>query len=75
MNDRSDEQIIKDFGNILNKIMEREGISFRELSALTGMNLGNLSDLALGKKEPKLITIVRLAEALGIPPSDLLPSS
>jgi len=71
MDDRTDEQIIKDFGNTLNKIMEREGITFRELSARTGLNLGNLSDLAAGRRNPLMSTIVRLADALGVQPGDL----
>jgi transcriptional regulator with XRE-family HTH domain len=75
MDDRSDEQIIKDFSITLNEIMERKEITFRELSARTGLNLGNLSDLAGGRRNPLLTTIIRLAEALEVPPADLLPSS
>lgn len=75
MDDRSDEQIIKDFSNTLNTIMERKEITFRELSARTGLNLGNLSDLAGGRRNPLLTTVIRLASALDVPPADLLPSS
>lgn len=75
MDDRSDEQIIKDFSITLNKIMERKEMTFRELSARTGLNLGNLSDLAGGRRNPLLTTVIRLAQALEVDPADLFSSS
>jgi transcriptional regulator with XRE-family HTH domain len=74
MNDRSDKEIIDEFAKKLAEAMKRKDISFRDLSALSGLNLGNLSDLATGKRNPTLTTLVRLAQALDISPVDLLPT-
>ena len=72
MDHSSDEDILLNFSMKLTERMKSAGFSFRELSAASGVSVGHLSDLALGKKEPGLIVLVRIAEGLGISASDLL---
>jgi len=75
MDDRQDERIIQAFGQALKRIRLEKGYSTRELADRAEMNLGNLSDLELGKKNPLLTTVVRLADALGVDPGELLKNS
>ena len=70
MDDRQDERIIQAFGQALKRIRMEKGISTRELADRAEMNLGNLSDLELGKKNPLLTTVVHLADALGVDPQE-----
>ena len=72
MDHNEEERIIKAFGNNLKRLRTEKGLSTRELADKAEINLGNLSDLELGKKNPLLTTVFALAEALGVPPADLL---
>lgn len=72
MDHSQEERIIQAFGENLKKLRLAAGISTRELADKADMNLGNLSDLELGKRNPLLTTVYRLAEALGVRPADLL---
>lgn len=72
MDHSQEERIIQAFGENLKKLRLAAGISTRELADKADMNLGNLSDLELGKRNPLLTTVYRLAEALGVQPADLL---
>lgn len=68
----SDQDILLNFSKKLTDWMKLVGFSFRDLSAISGISTGHLSDLALGKREPGLIVLTRIAEGLGITVSDLL---
>jgi len=48
------------------------GLSQQALSNLTGLHPTEISRIERAVREPRLSTIVRLAKALGIKPSDLL---
>lgn len=66
MDQRQDEKTIKDFGQNLKKIRMEKGISLRELADNADLNFGNIGDIELGKVNPSLTTIVRLAVALEV---------
>lgn len=72
MDHSQEERIIHAFGENLKRLRMEKGLSTRDLADKAEMNLGNLSDLELGKKNPLLTTVYALAEALGVRPADLL---
>ena len=48
------------------KKMEREGVTQVELARRTGIAQSHLSEYLSGKREPRLATINKMAEALGL---------
>lgn len=72
MDHKEEERIIQAFGDNLKRLRNEKGLTTRQLADKAEMNLGNLSDLELGKKNPLLTTVYALAHALGVPPSDFL---
>lgn len=72
MDHSQEERIIHAFGENLKRLRMEKGLSTRDLADKAEMNLGNLSDLELGKKNPLLTTVYALAEALGVRAADLL---
>lgn len=72
MDHSQEERIIHAFGENLKRLRMEKGLSTRDLADKAEMNLGNLSDLELGKKNPLLTTVYALAEALAVRPADLL---
>lgn len=73
MVDGRKKKISKNFGNNLKKIRIDKKISLRELAAATALEHAQISRMEKGDVNPTLSTIIFLAEALGVPPSDLLP--
>lgn len=73
MNDSSDGRLFKQFGENLKKIRAEKNLSTRDLADLAEVNLGNLNDLELGKRDPHLSMIYALARALQIDPRELMP--
>lgn len=73
MDHSQEDRLLQQFGDNLKRARTEKGLSTRQLADLAEMNLGNLSDLELGKKNPLLTTVYRLAEALGIHPGELFP--
>ncbi|KOM89544.1 helix-turn-helix transcriptional regulator [Clostridium botulinum] len=57
----------------LKEIRENKGISERQLSKITGISQGYISDLESGKKSPTVRMLYRIANALEICPHYLLP--
>lgn len=48
------------------------GLSLRQVAALTGCQLANVSMIELGQREAKIGTLAALAKALGTTPSKVL---
>jgi transcriptional regulator with XRE-family HTH domain len=65
-----EQKIMNDFGEKLKKIRTERKISLRTLGDIADMDFGNINEIENGKINPSLTTIVSLAEALGIQPSD-----
>jgi transcriptional regulator with XRE-family HTH domain len=58
---------VKTLGEVLKKAREDAGLSIRDLSRMTGMATGQLSEIENGiRKDPGFSTIERLAQALRI---------
>lgn len=55
-------------------LRESQGLTLDQLSLLTGIASSNLSQIETGKTDPRWSTVMRILDALGIEPSDLLPA-
>ena len=51
---------------------EARGLSLRQLAALSGISSSMISDIERGAKSPTVLTVVRLAEALGVTAASLI---
>jgi len=61
------------FGANLKTVRNRTGLSQSELAFRAGLGQTAVSRLELGLREPRLTTIVSLANALKVPPAELIP--
>jgi transcriptional regulator with XRE-family HTH domain len=60
------------FAGRLKRLRVRRGYSQCELAERAGLTQGALSHLEQGRRNPTMQTIYRLADALDLPPGDLL---
>ena len=65
--------ILKEFGERLKTARKASKLSTRKLADLADVDFGNINEIENGKKNPTLITIVQLCEALKIDPAELFP--
>lgn len=54
--------------NRIRELMERRGISYRDLAFMTNLDAGHLCRLAHGKSKPGYESAVSIARALGTSP-------
>ncbi len=59
-------------GTKLHKIRTREALTQRDLSERTGLTIAAISRIEQNQVEPRLSTIRKLANALGVHPSQLM---
>jgi transcriptional regulator with XRE-family HTH domain len=81
MNERPADPAAGIFGENLARERDRQHLSTRTLARLAGMHGSEISRIETGKREPKVSTAIRLADALRVPlralvdgPSDLAAS-
>jgi transcriptional regulator with XRE-family HTH domain len=60
------------FGAIVNQLRLQRGWSLAHLAKITGMNAIHLGVLERGENVPSLTTILRVADALGVAPAELV---
>jgi transcriptional regulator with XRE-family HTH domain len=60
------------FGINLRRHREAAGLTQMELGNRTGMDMAEISRLELGKRDPRLSTIVRVATALELTAAELV---
>ena len=63
----------RDLGRAIRAAREAAGISMRALAARCGLSQPFLSAVERGLSMPSIVTLYRIAEALGVAPSTLLP--
>ena len=59
-------------GIVIQTIREEKGLSQEVVSDLAGIGRTHLSAIERGQRKPTLETLFRLAEALDMPPSELM---
>ena len=60
------------FGRVLLDLREKAGLSQSKLSALTGLSRTYVSYLEKGTRQPSLLVLILLAEALGVTASHIV---
>ena len=66
-------KFVKKFGLRVKNIREEKSISQEELADMAGLHRTQISLIERGMRTPRLETIEKLADALGIQPSELIP--
>lgn len=64
----------KAFGIVISKLRVQKGLTQERLSGLAGIARSHLVALENGEKTVKLDTMWRIADALGIKPSEIIKS-
>lgn len=60
-------------GENLKREMKTKGITIKELSKMTGVSIGTISELTTGKEDnPKLKTVISISNTLNVPLNELL---
>ena len=59
-------------GNVIQDLREKKGLSQDVVSGFAGIGRTHLSAIERGLRNPTLETFVRVCEALGVKPSDLM---
>lgn len=60
-------------GENLKREMKTKGITIKELSKMTGVSVGTISELTTGKDDnPKLKTVISISNTLNVPLNELL---
>jgi transcriptional regulator with XRE-family HTH domain len=59
-------------GTKLNQLRTREALTQRDLSERTGLTIAAISRIEQDRVEPRLSTVRKLANALGVHPSQLI---
>jgi transcriptional regulator with XRE-family HTH domain len=59
-------------GRNLRRARERAGLTQEEVAERSGVHATEVSRIEAGKRDPRISTMERLAEAVEVPPGDLL---
>ena len=65
-------KVKKAFGSALREVRKRRGLSQLDVSTASDLDRAYLSELERGLKNPSLETIFRLADAMGVPATELI---
>lgn len=60
------------FGSTVKELRKSKGLSQERLAFEVGMDLTSINEIENGRRNPTLRTIVKIAEALGVKPAELL---
>ena len=66
------EEFLHSFGNNVRKIRESKGLTQEALAFMAGLSRSYYTELELGKRNPSLLNIKKLADALNVSVSTLL---
>lgn len=72
MSDEPEAQFLADTGGRIRDRRDAAGLKLQELATLTGLSVSALSNIETGKRDLRLSTLRRIAEALRLTPADLL---
>jgi transcriptional regulator with XRE-family HTH domain len=71
----SSREIDKRFGQLLAKRRKRAGISQERLADILGLTRTSVTNIEQGRQPVQLHTLFTIADALGIEPTDLMPTA
>lgn len=63
------------FGRVVRQLREEQGVSQEELGNRTGLHRNHVGQVERGELAPTLKSVEILADALGLPPSELIARS
>ena len=69
--DRARKQILTKFGKTLRALRTERGLSQWALADAAGMDHNYVGMIERGERNPAIVNVVRLAEALGVKPGEL----
>ncbi|MDP3955884.1 MAG: helix-turn-helix transcriptional regulator [bacterium] len=72
MNNSNMNKISEQLGKNMKRIRAKKGMSQGDIARALEVDRGYISNIENGKKNPTIATIQKLANALGIPSSELL---
>ena len=72
MSDEQEAQFLAETGGRIRDRRDAAGLKLQELATLTGLSVSALSNIETGKRDLRLTTLRRIAEALRLRPADLL---
>lgn len=61
-----------EFGRRLANLLERSRMTQRDLAAITGLTEAAVSRYVSGTREPRAVTVAKIAKALDVTPQELL---
>jgi len=61
--------------NRIKAIRTRNGVSQMDLSLRSNLSQSFIANLEKGKKQPSVLTLIRIADALNVSPQDFFPES
>jgi transcriptional regulator with XRE-family HTH domain len=64
-----------EFAALLRRLREDRGMTRYRLAKLAGVTVEGVCKLEEGGTDPRLSTVLKLAEGLGVPPCHLLPGA
>jgi transcriptional regulator with XRE-family HTH domain len=72
MNSTRNAGLAVSFGRRLKAVRRDQGMSQEDLARRTDLHTTAISRMERGAREPRITTVLRLAEGLGVPPSALM---
>lgn len=72
MVDDAEKKLLADAGYRIRKTRAAQGLSLEQLARLTGISGPALSLIETGKRDPRLTTLKRIADALRVAPATLI---
>ncbi|MCC5966802.1 MAG: helix-turn-helix transcriptional regulator [Natronohydrobacter sp.] len=67
MVDNAEKKLLADTGHRIRETRAAQGLSLEQLARLTGISAPALSLIETGKRDPRLTTLNRIADALRVP--------
>ena len=74
MEDRSPQEIVKVIVKRLAMARQKKGLSYEQLADMTGLHRTGISLIERGERQPSLLNIIKIAQALELDLSQLLKS-
>lgn len=72
MDDDVERKLLADVGHRIREARAAQGLSLEQLARLTGISAPALSLIETGKRDPRLTTFKRIADALRLPLAKLI---